>query len=217
VTSRPTVVIADDHAPTREGVRAVLEEAGFEVVGEAADAAGAVAAAQQARPDICLLDVNMPGGGVHAARRIADVVPTAAVVILTVSADDDNLFDALKAGARGYLLKDIDPARLGPTLRSVLDGEAALPRSLTARVIEEFRHRERRHRLPVLRNRGVELTKSEWAVLELLKDGATTAEMAERQGVSQVTIRSHVSAILKKLRVSSRREAVELLAQDDQS
>jgi DNA-binding NarL/FixJ family response regulator len=209
------VLIGDDHAPTRGGVRAVLEADGFEICAEASDAAESVDLARETKPDICILDVNMPGGGVQAARRIIEERPTTSVVMLTVSADDNDLFDALKAGASGYLLKDIDPSRLGPVLRAVLDGEAALPRSLTARLIQEFQGRERRHRIPVLRNRGVTLTEKEWLVLELMRDGASTAEMAERLGISAVTVRTHVSAILRKLRVSNRQEAVDLMQDGD--
>src|SRR4051794_20136624 len=102
-SERLSVVIADDHAPTRMGVRMALEDAGFDVVGEAATGPAAVAAAIEAQPDIVLLDVHMPGSGIEAARSLQRHVPAVAIVMLTVSRDDDDLFEALRAGARGYL------------------------------------------------------------------------------------------------------------------
>jgi DNA-binding NarL/FixJ family response regulator len=204
-----TVVLADDHAPTRAGVREVLTRAGFRVVAEVGDADGAVEATEREQPDVCVLDVYMPGNGIAAATRIAKVRPETAVVMLTVSRDDEDLFASLRAGALGYLLKDTDPERLGHALRGVLAGEAALPRALVARVIDEFRDRGRR-RLPVT-ERGVELTSREWEVLELLRGDLSTAEIAERLFVSQVTVRSHVASVLKKLGVPDRKAALALL------
>ena len=203
------VVIADDHHLTRVGVRLALERGGFVVCAEAEDAASAVAAAEREQPDICLLDIQMPGSGIHAAEAIAQLVPDAAVVMLTVSRSDRDLFDALRVGASGYLLKDMDPERLPLALSGVLEGEAALPRHLVALVIEEFRERGRRR--PLLKKRGVVLTNREWEVLELMSQGLTTFEIADRLFVEPVTVRTHVSAILKKLHVSSRKEALQLI------
>ena len=203
------VVIADDHPMTRVGVRIALERGGFEICAEADDAATAVEAAEREHPDICLLDIQMPGSGIHAAEEIARKVPNAAIVMLTVSRSDRDLFDALRVGASGYLLKDTDPDRLPLALRGVLDGEAALPRHLVALVIEEFRERGRRR--PLLKKRGVVLTDREWEVLELMSQGLTTFEIADRLFIEPVTVRTHVSAILKKLHVSSRKEALQLI------
>lgn len=204
------VVIADDHPMTRVGVRVALERDGFEICAEADDAPSAVEAAERESPDICLLDIQMPGSGIHAAEEIARKVPDAAIVMLTVSRSDRDLFDALRVGASGYLLKDTDPERLPMALRGVLEGEAALPRHLVALVIEEFRERGRRR--PILKKRGVVLTDREWEVLDLMSQGLTTFEIADRLFIEPVTVRTHVSAILKKLRVSSRKAALELLA-----
>jgi DNA-binding NarL/FixJ family response regulator len=209
-----TVLLADDHAAVRAGIRLALAGEGFHVVAEAADGPEAVAMAIDAKPDIALLDVNMPGSGIKAAEEIVIALPATMVVMLTVSRDDDNLFAALRAGASGYLLKDTDPGRLPYALRGVLDGEAALPRGLVARLIEEVRTRGKRRRLPLMRQRGVELTEREWEVLDYLHDGLSTAEIAERLSISPVTVRRHVSEILKKLRVSSREEAVSLLRKE---
>jgi DNA-binding NarL/FixJ family response regulator len=206
-----TVLLADDHAAVRAGIRLALAGEGFNVVAEAADGPSAIEAALREQPDIALLDVNMPGSGIKAAEEIAASLPSTTVVMLTVSRNDDDLFAALRAGAAGYLLKDTDPGRLPFALRGVLEGEAALPRGLVARLIDEFRTRGKRRRLPLMRQRGVELTEREWEVLEFLHDGLTTAEIADRLSISPVTVRRHVSEILKKLRVKSREEAIQLL------
>jgi two-component system nitrate/nitrite response regulator NarL len=204
-------VIADDHAPTRAGVRDALEGQGFAVVAEVADAAAAVEAAERARPDVCLLDIHMPGSGIAAAGEITERLPGTRVVMLTASRQDADLFAALKAGASGYLLKDINPERLPAALRGVMAGEAALPRTLVARVLEEFRGAERRPILRLMRRRGVELSDREWEVLELLREELSTAEIAARLNVSPVTVRRHVSGILAKLRVPDRKAMARLL------
>jgi DNA-binding NarL/FixJ family response regulator len=211
VTRALRVVVADDHAPTREGVKLALVRGGFSICAEAADAQGAIEAAKRERPDVALLDINMPGNGIQAAQVISRDVPETAVVMLTVSRADTDLFDALRAGASGYLLKDIDPARLPQALYGVLEGEAALPRHLVALLIEEFRERRGRRRIPMLGRRSVELTDREWQVLELMRVGLSTEEIGDRLFISPVTVRTHVSAILKKLRVPTRAAALELL------
>jgi DNA-binding NarL/FixJ family response regulator len=211
VTRALRVVVADDHAPTREGVKLALVRGGFSICAEAADAQGAIEAAKRERPDVALLDINMPGNGIQAAQVISRDVPETAVVMLTVSRADTDLFDALRAGASGYLLKDIDPARLPQVLYGVLEGEAALPRHLVALLIEEFRERRGRRRIPMLGRRSVELTDREWQVLELMRVGLSTEEIGDRLFISPVTVRTHVSAILKKLRVPTRAAALELL------
>jgi DNA-binding NarL/FixJ family response regulator len=209
------VLVADDHPAVRDGVSAALEGHGFVVCAEASDAASAVAGARRERPDLCLVDVNTPGGGIRAAAEISAAHPDTVVVMLTVSRDDDDLFAALRAGASGYLLKDVDPARLPHALRGVFAGEAALPRTLVHRLMDEFRDRQRRRQLPLLRHRGVELSDREWQVLERLSDRKTTQQIASDLEISAVTVRRHVSTILKKLRVSTRDEAVRLLGADD--
>jgi DNA-binding NarL/FixJ family response regulator len=208
---REIVLVADDHPPTRAGVRLALENGGFSVCAEVGDAAAAVEAAVRLRPSICLLDIHMPGNGIAAADEIGRRVPEAAVVMLTVSQEDDDLFDALEAGAIGYLLKDTSPLRLPDALRAVLRGEAALPPHLVTKVVAEFRQRRRRRRVPLPGRKPVDLTDRERDVLAMMRDGLTTAEIAERLFVAPVTVRTHVAAILRKLRVPDRRAAVELL------
>jgi len=209
------VLIADDHAPTRSGVRQSLEGGGFEVCAEAADGEQAIALARKEKPDVCLLDISMPGGGgIKAAAVISEEFPETAIVMLTAFAGDDELFDSLKAGAAGYLLKETDPNRLPFALRGILDGEAAVPRRLVARLIDEFRSQGRRRRVPIGGKRGPELTTRQWEVLELMGEGYTTTEIGRRLDVSPTTVRRHVSDILAKLGVSDRREAIALFSEE---
>ena len=163
------------------------------------------------RPDVCLLDIHMPGNGISAAKEISSRVPETAVVVLTVSRDNDDVFDALRAGVSGYLLKDMDATRLPLALKGVLKGEAALPRTIVARLVDEFRERGRKRRVPVLAERGALLTSREWEVLELMRTGLSTAQMSDRLFISQATVRSHVASILRKLRAPDRETAVRLL------
>ena len=206
-----SVLVADDHARTRAMVRQALERTGdFRVCCEAADALGAVEGAERECPDACLLDINMPGNGIAAAARITAALPETSVVMLTVSRQDDDLFDALRAGASGYLLKGLDEDTIGESLQRVLAGEATLPGTLVARLVDEFRDREQR-RVAVPSGQAARLTGREWDVLELMRKGASTNEIGERLFVSPTTVRSHISAILRKLGVPSREAAIKLL------
>ncbi len=206
-----SVLLADDHARTRAMVRRALEMSGdFHVCAEASDAPSAVERAMQSRPDVCLLDINMPGNGIAAAAQISAALPGTPVVMLTVSRQDDDLFDALRAGASGYLLKGFDEDAIGDALQRVLAGEATLPGTLVARLVDEFRDREQ-HRVAVPDGHMARLTGREWDVLELMRKGASTAEISERLFVSATTVRSHVSAILRKLGVPNREAAIKLL------
>lgn len=206
MSARPIrVLIADDHAPTRSDVREILEaDARFEVTAEAADAVTAVQRAVADRPDVCLLDVNMPGTGVGAAWEISARLPQTKIVMLTVSHEEQDLFAALRAGASGYLLKDMDAARLPHALSDVLEGKAALPRELTARLVDEFRDRGPRRRRALAEGPYAALTSREWQVLDLLRQELTTAEIARRLTLSPVTVRTHVNSILKKVRAPNR-------------
>ena len=198
------VLIADDHAPTRADMREALERSGrFTVCAEAADGAAAVEAAVRERPDLCLLDIRMPGSsGIAATREITTRLPGTKVVMLTVSLDDDDLLNALRGGAVGYLLKDIDPDRLPYALNDAMEGGAPIPRRLVARLVSEFRDHGPRRR-PVAEP-GYDLTSREWEVLSLLRDGLTTKQMASKLFVSSATVRSHVASVLKKLHLPDR-------------
>jgi DNA-binding NarL/FixJ family response regulator len=202
------VLIADDHAPTRAMIRGAVESGGFEVIGEVPDAYGAIREARDTHPDVALLDVRMPGGGLYAAEVIASGQPDVSVVMLTVSADEDDFFSALSVGASGYLLKGQDPAEIPKALARVLSGEAAVDGMLAKRLVQEFRSqdpgRKRRSRLP----NGAKLTPKEWEVLELLNEGSTTKEIAAHLQVEDVTVRTHLSNIYRKLNATSRSDAL---------
>jgi DNA-binding NarL/FixJ family response regulator len=215
VEANPRVLIADDHAPTRAGVRMALERDGIEVCAEVANASDAVEAALRERPDLCLLDVHMPGGGPSAASKITSHLPGTMVVMLTVSRDNADVLESLRRGAVGYLLKDMNPASLPVAVRAALGGEGVLPRALAAGLIEELRQRPESSRRLSRQPRERALSGREWEILELLAEGAGTAEIARRLFLSQVTVRRHVSSILGKLGVSSREEAVRLVRGDD--
>jgi DNA-binding NarL/FixJ family response regulator len=202
--------LADDHEAVRLGTRLALEDGGFRVVAEVSDAPSAVRAALEHRPDLCLLDVYMPGRGIAAAAELAELLPEMPVVMLTVSDTDEDLFDALRAGACGYLLKDTDPSRLPIALAAVLAGEAPLPRVLTAKLITEFRRRGKERRLHDANGAWVTLSERESEVLEALRTELTTKQIASRLGISPVTVRRHISDVLKKLGVSDRGAALDL-------
>jgi two-component system, NarL family, nitrate/nitrite response regulator NarL len=210
MTPAPRVLIADDHPPTRAGVRIALERDGFEVCAEAWTAEGAVEAAVRENPDVCLLDINMPGGGASAASTITARLPHTVVLMLTVSREGEDLLESMRRGAHGYLLKEMDPQELPVLVRGALAGDAPLPRQISGFLIDELRH-EPPHRHPPVPEPGrPELTRREWEVLDLLCEGAGTGDIAERLFLSQVTVRRHISAILGKLGVSSREEAIRL-------
>lgn len=204
------VVVADDHAPTRRDVREILEShPRLTVVGEAADAPEAIEIALREKPDICLLDINMPGRGVAAAWEIRARLPSTVIVMLTVSDDDRDVFASLRAGAAGYLLKDMNPDRLPAALIDVLEGRAALPRHLMARILAVYRDHGPRRRAVVGDEEETPLTSREWQVVDLMRRGLTNAEIARRLQLSPVTVRTHVNAIVRKLGVPDRAAAVE--------
>jgi DNA-binding NarL/FixJ family response regulator len=216
VNSRPgplRALIADDHRPTRDDIQRVLMDDGrFHVCAVAADAAQAVQAAVCERPDVCLLDVRMPGNGVAAAWEITARLPDAKIVMLTVSDEDADLFAALRAGADGYLLKTMDFRRLPDALAGVCSGEAAIQRTLVARVLDRFRGREPRWRRVVGDDEtaGRRMTSREWEVLELLAQGRSTAEIAEELVISAGAVRVHIASVVRKLQLPGRAAVVEL-------
>jgi DNA-binding NarL/FixJ family response regulator len=205
------VLIADDHAPTRAMVRRAVEDGGFLVCADVADADGAIRAARETKPDVVLLDVRMPGGGIHAADVIGTEQPDLPIVMLTISDEDSDLFTALAAGASGYLLKGQDPATIPEALCMVLSGEAALSRTLVKRVVQEYRDRDARQRMRARLPRGARLTPKEWEVLELLNDGLGTAEIARQLFVADVTVRTHLAAIIRKLHANDRAGVLRML------
>ena len=213
--SRIRVVVADDHVPTRKRIRDALEADGCEICGEAGTAADAAELVRKFGPDVALVDVHMPGNGILATDQITREVPKTAVVILTQSRDDDDLFDALRAGASGYLLKDADPASIAAQLRGVLEGEAAMPQRLVTRVLEEFRAPSRRRPFGRRAVAASKLSSRELEVMHLLADGLSTADVARELFLSPSTVRVHVNSVLRKLRAKDRTEAITMLRDDE--
>jgi DNA-binding NarL/FixJ family response regulator len=211
----PQVLLADDDAAMRATLRGTLEGDGFRVCGEAPDAATATALARKHRPQFVLVEIRIPGNGLRVLADVAVELPDTAVVIITSSSSDADLLAALRLGAAGYLLKHAGVEQVPRALRAVGDGETALPRALVGRVIDELRGRRAGGRIRLTPDGAVRLTDREWEVLTLLGDGRTTAEIAERLFISQITVRTHVAAVLKKLRVPDRAAAIELLREID--
>lgn len=206
---RRSVLIADGQPSMRAGIRSALEQGGFNVCAEVADAHSAIAGAQRLRPDVVLIDIDIPTDGVGAISEIRRASPGSFVVVLTSRVDERSLFRAIQEGADGYLLKDTDPVRLPLAIHGVFEGEAALPRRFTRKLIEEFRSRSRRPRLATLGGAHVDLTSREWEILELLEADETTDQISKLLGILPVTVRTHISSILKKLEATDRAEAVE--------
>src|SRR3989440_1106222 len=207
-----TILIVDDHPLTRSALTALLEQNGFSVVGDAADGEAAIQQARDLRPDLVLLDLSMPGmNGLEALPRLREAAPTAEVVVLTASGTEENLLGAIRGGAAGYLLKSEPPERIVDFLRGVARGEAALSGAVARRLLEQVREGGGRgsggpHSVPgTLSARGLR-------VLLLLDDHLGTDEIAKRLFISEHTVRSHVKSLLRKLGVSSRREALEALS-----
>jgi DNA-binding NarL/FixJ family response regulator len=201
--------VADDEVALRRGVRRALEADGFVVVGEAGDATSAISAASRLRPDICLIEIELPGGGLSAIGRIARASPKTLLVVLSRSGRAEDVVAAFTRGASGYLLKGLSGERLAATLRAAHSGEPALSRSLVPYLVDEIRRGSARR--IVLPKGAVNLTPREWEVGELLRESHSTADIADRLGVSPVTVRRHVGLLLRKLGAKSREDAVEML------
>jgi DNA-binding NarL/FixJ family response regulator len=205
----PSVLIADGEAAHRRGVREVLEAHGFVVVAESGDAASAIGAATRLRPDICLIEIELPGEGLNAIGRIAKASPKTLIVVLSRSERPEDVVTAFTRGASGYRLKGISGERLASTLRGAYEGEPPLARSLVPYLVDEIRRGSvRRLTLP---DGQVTLTPREWEVGEMLREGLSTSEMADRLGVSPVTVRRHIGLLLRKLGARNRKAAVEML------
>ena len=196
------ILIVDDHAVVRSGLRRVLEAEGdIEVVGEAGDMRTAVFETRSHKPDVVLMDLVMPNlGGVEAIRRLRALRPETRVLVLTSFLDDEKLFPAVRAGAAGYLLKDIEPAELVRAIRTVADGEALLHPAVAARLMEEFSDTER----PVAEEA---LTAREREVLLLIARGLPNKQIALELGIAEKTVKTHVSSILSKLGLTDRTQA----------
>jgi DNA-binding NarL/FixJ family response regulator len=208
VTER--VLIVDDHPLTRDALAALLAQQGFDVIGDAHDGLHAIAQAETLQPDLVLLDLTMPGmDGLTALPRIREQAPTCEVVVLTASDDEASLLAAIRAGASGYLLKTEPPEQIATFLRGVARGEAALSGGVARRLLDRVREGGRLTGVPdEITNT---LSAREVEVLLLLDEHLGTDEIAQRLFISEHTVRSHVKSLLKKLGVSSRRDALERL------
>jgi DNA-binding NarL/FixJ family response regulator len=204
-----TLLIADDQALVRVGLRKILEsEPGTTVVGEASDGQQAVAAARRLRPDVVLMDIRMPVlDGIEATRRIAGAQPSSRVLILTTFGLDEYVYDALRAGASGFMLKDAPPEEIAAAVRIVASGDALLAPAVTRAVIEEFARNPVR-RKPTLPAAVGELTPREREVLDLLIRGRSNPEICRELVISEATAKTHVARILQKLGLRDRVQAV---------
>jgi two-component system nitrate/nitrite response regulator NarL len=201
------VAVADDHPMFRAGVvMSLREETGIEVVGEAADGSTALALARVEVPDVMILDVNMPGGGLETAQRIAAACPATRIIMLTVSEDEDDLLAAMKAGASGYVLKGAGASELASVIRSVNAGEVYVAPALAWGMLREMRSPRT--------SPYDELTEREREVLELVAEGLSNQEVGERLGLAEKTIKHYMTNILGKLQVRSRVEAALLVARE---
>jgi two-component system, NarL family, response regulator LiaR len=201
--SRIRVLIADDHAIVRKGIRALLSEAGgFEVVAEVGDGREAVLRAEETHPDVILMDLLMPGmDGIEATRQITGRRPGARVLVLTSFVADSKVFPAIKAGASGYLLKDSTPEELVRAIRQVHRGEPSLHPTIARKLLQEVAHPAELQPAPEA------LTAREMEVLRLIAQGLSNQDIADRLVVSEPTVRAHVSRILGKLHLASRTQA----------
>lgn len=201
------IIIVDDHILFREGLAAIIRsEPDIEVVGFAGSVQEAIGVAQTVKPDVILMDFGLPDGtGADATLRILGEHPDCKIVFLTMSEEDEDLFAAIRSGARGYLLKNIRPSKLVAALRSVQQGESAISRTMTLRLMGELARSEQptRPRDPKL----AKLTPRELDVLQNLASGMTNQEIASQLYLSENTVKYHVHSILEKLDLADRREA----------
>jgi DNA-binding NarL/FixJ family response regulator len=198
-------MLADDHRMLREGLRRSMTEHGFDVVGEASDGAEAVDMAQELAPDVILMDVTMPElDGVEATRLVKAANPAIRVIMLTMHADQEVLAAAIRSGASGYLVKDCSTEEIADAIRSAVSGETTLSPALAASMLNEVRKLDP----PEQPEEDRVVTKREEEVLQLIADGCSTPEVAERLYISQKTVKNHLASIYQKLDARDRTQAV---------
>jgi DNA-binding NarL/FixJ family response regulator len=203
------VLVADDHALYRRGLEMVLgQEEGIEIVGEASDGAEAIRRVEELLPDVVLMDIRMPRrSGIEACTAIKDVVPSTKIVILTISDEESDLYEAVRAGANGYLLKDVPGEEIAAGIRAVAGGQSLISPSMASKLLSEFasmiKKSEERPQMPVPR-----LTERELEVLKLVARGMANRDIAKELYISENTVKNHVRNILEKLQLHSRMEAV---------
>jgi DNA-binding NarL/FixJ family response regulator len=212
------VLIVDDHALFRRGLEMVLaEEPDIELVGEASDGTEAVAKAGEALPDVVLMDIRMPkSSGIEACRAMKEVAPSAKIVMLTISDEEEDLFEAIRAGASGYLLKDIPYDEVADVVRAVHGGQSLINPSMAAKLLTEFAAlakrdgEERAQEVP-----APKLTDREMEVLRLVARGMNNRDIAKELFISENTVKNHVRNILEKLQIHSRMEAVMIAVREN--
>jgi DNA-binding NarL/FixJ family response regulator len=206
------LLLADDHTLFRKGLLSLLEkESCFEVIGEAEDGADAIEKALTGKPDLVLMDIHMPiVNGLEATRRITSSLPATRVVILTISEEDKDLFEAIKCGAHGYLSKKVEPEKLRKLLEGVFRGEAPLSQGTAARILKEFAARASKNSPTTAAG---DLTEREKEVLQLLAAGLTNKEIGNRLDIAENTVKNHLKNILAKLHLQNRVQAAALAIQ----
>jgi two-component system response regulator DegU len=202
------LMLADDHRMLREGLRRSMVDQGFDVVGEAGNGDEAVRMADQLRPDVILMDVTMPEmDGVEATRQVRASLPNTRVVMLTMHADQEVLAAAIRAGASGYLVKDCSTTEIASAVRMAVSGETALSPQLAASMLHEVRRLDADSSMGSADEERV-ITRREEEVLQLIADGCSTPEVAERLYISQKTVKNHLASIYQKLDARDRTQAV---------
>ena len=206
------LLLADDHTLFRKGLASLLEkEPGFEVIGEAQDGAEAIRKAQADKPDLVLMDIHMPGvNGLEATRQITNAIPATRVVMLTISEEDKDLFEAIKCGAHGYLSKKVEPEKLRELIEGVFRGEAPLSGATAAKILKEFAAQASKDSETTAVS---DLTPREKEVLQLLAAGLTNKEIGIRLDIAENTVKNHLKNILAKLHLQNRVQAAALAIQ----
>jgi DNA-binding NarL/FixJ family response regulator len=204
------VLVVDDHALFRRGLEMVLiQEPDIEVVGEASDGEEAVAMVSDLTPDVVLMDVRMPrGSGIEACTAIKDLVPSARIVMLTMSDEEGDLYEAIKAGASGYLLKEIPTYEVAAAIRAVHDGQSLISPAMAGKLLTEFASMMRDTPEQPAATRAPRLTDRELEVLKLVARGLNNRDIAKELYISENTVKNHIRNILEKLQLHSRMEAV---------
>jgi DNA-binding NarL/FixJ family response regulator len=200
------VLVVDDHDLFRTGIRNLLEEQGVNVVGEASDGESAIRLAPNLAPDVIIMDLNMPGaGGVATTRRLSSLAPLSRVVVLTISADDDDVMNAVLAGACGYLLKDSSIQELIAGIRAAAAGESLISPQIAAKVLKRLRSQSKD--VEAAEMIRAELSDRELEVLKLIANGKDNAQIARELYISPKTVKNHISNILMKLQIENRIQA----------
>ncbi len=204
------ILLVDDHALFLEGLQNLLRANDMPVVGVAHDGFEAVTMAQRLQPDVILMDIHMPGcDGLEATRQIKTLMPQVQIVMLTMSADDAHLFEAIKSGATGYLLKQLEVEHFFELLTGLERGEAPMPRDLATKILREFAHRAQPAKVAAKDAAGVdELTERQLEVLRLIAQGQTNKEVADQLFITERTVKYHLQEILQKLHLRNRTQAV---------